>query len=123
MPIYEYQCQDCGHEMEKLQRMSDAPLVDCPSCEKPALKKLISAAAFRLKGSGWYETDFKKEGKRNLAEGSDGAKPNDKSSSKSSDAGSDGKKSTDSQSVASASTSKPDKNKDSKTSTTASSAA
>ncbi len=67
MPIYEYRCQQCGHELEKLQRMSDAPLLDCPACEQPALKKLISAAAFRLKGSGWYETDFKKDGKRNLA--------------------------------------------------------
>ncbi len=74
MPIYEYRCQQCGHELEKLQRMSDAPLVDCPACAKPALKKLISAAAFRLKGSGWYETDFKQDGKRNLAGDSDTGK-------------------------------------------------
>lgn len=79
MPIYEYRCQDCGHELEKLQRMSDAPLVDCPACEQPALKKLISAAGFRLKGSGWYETDFKKDGKRNLAGDTDGDKSADKS--------------------------------------------
>ena len=59
MPIYEYQCLACGHEMEKLQKMSDAPLVDCPDCQEPELKKKISAAGFRLKGTGWYETDFK----------------------------------------------------------------
>jgi len=68
VPIYEYQCQSCSHELEKLQKMSEAMLVDCPECEQPALKRLISAAAFRLKGSGWYETDFKKDNKRNLAD-------------------------------------------------------
>ena len=67
MPIYEYRCQACGHELEKLQKLSDAPLVDCPACEQPSLSKLVSAAGFRLKGGGWYETDFKKDGKRNLA--------------------------------------------------------
>ena len=59
MPIYEYQCQSCGHKMEAIQKFSDEPLTDCPACEQPELKKLISAAGFRLKGSGWYETDFK----------------------------------------------------------------
>ena len=82
MPIYEYRCESCEHKMEKLQRMSDGDLVDCPECEKPALKRLISAAAFRLKGSGWYETDFKKDNKRNLAESSSTS-----NSSKSSDSG------------------------------------
>ncbi len=67
MPIYEYQCEDCGHEMEAIQKMSDAPLTDCPACGKPALIKLISAAGFRLKGGGWYETDFKSGSKKNLA--------------------------------------------------------
>lgn len=67
MPIYEYQCESCGHAMEALQRMSDDPLVDCPACQKPALKKQISAAGFRLKGGGWYETDFKSGNKKNLA--------------------------------------------------------
>jgi putative FmdB family regulatory protein len=68
MPFYEYRCEACGHELEALQKLSDAPLTDCPACGQPALKKLISAAGFRLKGSGWYETDFKKKGdkKRNL---------------------------------------------------------
>lgn len=68
MPIYEYRCQECGCELEKLQRMSDAPLVDCPACKRPALRRLISAAGFRLKGAGWYETDFKQGQKKNLAE-------------------------------------------------------
>ena len=74
MPIYEYRCQSCGHELEQLQRMSDAALTDCPECGKSALKRLISAAGFRLKGAGWYETDFKKTNQRNLVDsGSDSA--------------------------------------------------
>ena len=67
MPIYEYQCESCGHALEALQRLSDAVLVDCPACNKPTLKKQISAAGFRLKGGGWYETDFKSGNKKNLA--------------------------------------------------------
>ena len=59
MPIYEYRCQECGHELEALQKISADPLKDCPDCGAPALKKKISAVGFRLKGSGWYETDFK----------------------------------------------------------------
>ena len=67
MPIYEYRCEACGHELEKLQKVSDAPLTDCPACGQPTLKKRISAAGFRLKGGGWYETDFKSgEKKKNL---------------------------------------------------------
>lgn len=72
MPIYEYQCQSCGHELEKIQRMSDQPLTDCPDCGEEELRRLISAAGFRLKGAGWYETDFKKGQKKNL-HGSDGS--------------------------------------------------
>lgn len=68
MPIYEYRCESCDHRLEKLQKMSEGDLVDCPECERPELKRLVSAAAFRLKGSGWYETDFKKDNKRNLAD-------------------------------------------------------
>jgi len=64
MPIYEYQCQSCGHKLEALQKLADAPLTDCPACENPALKKLVTAAAFKLKGTGWYETDFKNSGKK-----------------------------------------------------------
>ena len=59
MPFYEYRCDSCGHELEAMQKMSDAPLTDCPACEKPDLVKLISAAGFQLKGTGWYQTDFK----------------------------------------------------------------
>lgn len=66
MPIYEYQCESCGHELEKLQRISDGPLKDCPDCGETELRRLVSAAGFRLKGAGWYETDFKKSGKKNL---------------------------------------------------------
>jgi len=67
MPIYEYECQACGHKKEALQKISDDPLVECPECGKPELKKLISAAGFRLKGAGWYETDFKSGSKKNIA--------------------------------------------------------
>jgi len=67
MPIYEYRCNDCGHELEALQKMSDAPLSVCPSCNRPGLKKQISAPGFRLSGSGWYETDFKSDRQKNLA--------------------------------------------------------
>ena len=70
MPIYEYACNACGHQMEAMQKMSDAPLSDCPACGKPELEKLISAAGFRLKGGGWYETDFKSGAKKNVAESS-----------------------------------------------------
>jgi putative FmdB family regulatory protein len=76
MPIYEYRCEACGHELEVIQKMTDEPLSDCPECGAPSLKKLLSAPGFRLKGSGWYETDFKKAGaKKNIHESSgDGAK-------------------------------------------------
>lgn len=67
MPIYEYQCQSCGHEFEALQKISDPLLTDCPECQKATLKKKVTAAAFRLKGGGWYETDFKKAGQKNVA--------------------------------------------------------
>lgn len=74
MPIYEYQCQSCGHQLEALQKISDEPLKDCPACHKPELSKLISAASFRLKGGGWYETDFKTGGKKQLAESDSASK-------------------------------------------------
>lgn len=75
MPIYEYQCSNCGATLEALQKMSDAPKVDCPECRTPGLKKLVSAASFRLKGGGWYETDFKTGNKKQLAETDSAAKP------------------------------------------------
>lgn len=68
MPLYEYRCDACEHEFEALQKISDEPLKHCPDCEQPQLRKLVSAAGFRLKGDGWYETDFKSGKKRNLAE-------------------------------------------------------
>ncbi|MDX1625779.1 MAG: zinc ribbon domain-containing protein [Wenzhouxiangellaceae bacterium] len=91
MPIYEYHCRSCDQRVEKLQKMSDPPLKTCPECGEDALSKLVSAAGFRLKGGGWYETDFKKDRRRNLA-GDTGGQSGDKSgggsegaSSKSSD--------------------------------------
>jgi putative FmdB family regulatory protein len=76
MPFYEYQCPHCGYDDEVLQKITDKPLTKCPACGKKGLKKLMSAPVFRLKGSGWYETDFKgdKENKRNLA-GADKEEP------------------------------------------------
>ena len=70
MPFYEYQCKSCGHELEAMQKVSDSPLKKCPHCGKSQLQRLMSAPVFRLKGGGWYETDFKgdKDNKRNLAE-------------------------------------------------------
>ena len=67
MPIYEYKCDACGAVLEKIQKFSDAPLVECPQCGKDTLVKLVSAPSFRLKGSGWYETDFKTGKKKNGA--------------------------------------------------------
>ena len=67
MPIYEYQCQACGHEHEALQKLNAEPLQVCPSCSQPELMKKISATGFRLKGGGWYETDFKSGSKKNVA--------------------------------------------------------
>ena len=64
MPIYEYRCGACGHQREFLQRLNDAPLTDCPECGKPELSKLVSAAGFQLKGTGWYATDFKNKGSK-----------------------------------------------------------
>ena len=68
MPIYEYRCDSCGHELEKIQKFSDAVLTDCPKCGKADLKKLMSAAAFQLKGEGWYVTDFKNPKKEQSSE-------------------------------------------------------
>jgi putative FmdB family regulatory protein len=79
MPFYEYECTNCKFYVEALQKISDPPLKKCPSCKKQTMKRLVSAPVFRLKGGGWYETDFKsdQEGKRNLADGDEApeAKP------------------------------------------------
>ena len=111
MPIYEYLCQSCGHHLEALQKMSEDPLVYCPECGEESLKKKVSAAAFRLKGSGWYETDFKDSGKEKpkSAEGDTGkestadSKASDSKSgdSKSGDAKSGEVKSSDSKAAGS----------------------
>jgi putative FmdB family regulatory protein len=74
MPIYEYACSSCEHRFDELQKVSEAALVHCPECNEPALRKLLSAPKFRLKGQGWYETDFKTGDKRNLHSDTD-AKP------------------------------------------------
>ena len=87
MPIYEYRCESCEHRLEKLQKMSEGDLVDCPECKRPRLKRLVSAAAFRLKGGGWYETDFKQDNKRNLADSSGKEAPGKSSSTTKSTAG------------------------------------
>ena len=91
MPIYEYQCEACGHYLETLQKISDPPLTDCHKCGKPALKKLVSAAAFRLKGGGWYETDFKTGDKRNVAQSEKKPKSDGTSKDKAASSGSTGK--------------------------------
>ena len=84
MPIYQYRCVECGHQLEALQKMSDDRLVDCPECNQPALKKQVTAAAFKLNGTGWYETDFKNSGKPaapKSTESSSDSAASDKSSS------------------------------------------
>ncbi|MEM7195939.1 MAG: zinc ribbon domain-containing protein [Pseudomonadota bacterium] len=90
MPIYEYQCGSCGHRLEALQKISDDPLVYCPECNDGALKKLISAAAFHLKGTGWYETDFKNKSSASeeKSDGGSDAKSDAKTDSKSEGGGS-----------------------------------
>jgi putative FmdB family regulatory protein len=71
MPIYEYRCDSCGHQQEFLRKVSDAPLTTCPQCGKPSLTKMLSAAGFQLKGSGWYATDFKGGGSKPAAKSGD----------------------------------------------------
>ena len=78
MPIYEYICESCDEAHDALQKISDAPLTDCPACGESTLKKKISAPGFRLSGSGWYETDFKSGNQRNLAEKKDSGKSDSK---------------------------------------------
>ncbi|MDX1405628.1 MAG: zinc ribbon domain-containing protein [Woeseiaceae bacterium] len=83
MPIYEYACTNCDHSLDALQKISDEPLRDCPECGKAALKRKISAPRFRLKGSGWYETDFKKDNQRNVLKAETETPSGDKADSKS----------------------------------------
>ena len=71
MPIYEYKCSKCEHQFEIIQRFSDNPLESCPKCDQKSIKKLVSAPSFRLKGGGWYETDFKTGSKKNIVDAKD----------------------------------------------------
>ena len=77
MPIYGYACKNCEHTLDVLQKISDDSLVDCPECGEPQLRRQLSAPRFRLKGTGWYETDFKKDKQRNLHGEKEGAKKDD----------------------------------------------
>ena len=105
MPIYEYKCSACSHELESLHKFTDAPLVTCPACGKDALTKLVSAAGFQLKGSGWYQTDFRGSGAKPAAKpgtgktesgGADAGKSNaDKADSSQGAAVTDGTKSAE----------------------------
>lgn len=102
MPIYEYECGACGFRHEALQKINDPLLTDCPKCATPALKRLVSAVRFRLSGSGWYETDFKSDNKRNLVTG-DSQEKSESKDAKKSDAKNGGKKAADAKSTASGS--------------------
>lgn len=88
MPIYEYECRECGHKFDKLQKMSDEPLKVCPACSAESLVKLISGPQFRFAGKGWYETDFKSENQKNLVNSDSGSTKSDtkKSDTKKTDA-------------------------------------
>lgn len=89
MPIYAYACKNCEHTLDALQKISDDLLLECPACGQPQLKRLISAPRFRLKGSGWYETDFKKDKQRNLSKGEGDSAPSAKSETSDSSSGGD----------------------------------
>ena len=94
MPFYEYECSNCKFYVEALQKISDPPIRKCPSCKKQTMKRLVSAPVFRLKGGGWYETDFKsdQEGKRNLAAGEEAESKPETPKESAADAKDDGKK-------------------------------
>jgi putative FmdB family regulatory protein len=85
MPIYGYACKICDHTLDALQKIADDPLVDCPVCGEAGLKRQLSAPRFRLKGQGWYETDFKSDKQRNLAGDKDPSKPDSKPKDQKSD--------------------------------------
>jgi putative FmdB family regulatory protein len=92
MPFYEYECKSCGHTLEAMQKVSDSPLKKCPECGKSQLQRLMSAPVFRLKGGGWYETDFKgdQDNKRNLADRPEADAPKDEAKDTAKDAAKDG---------------------------------
>ena len=87
MPIYDYKCSNCEHQIEVIQKISDDPKTTCPKCNKESLSKLISAPSFRLKGSGWYETDFKTGNKKNILNKEKDTKDSTKSKKKNKDSG------------------------------------
>ena len=87
MPIYDYKCSNCEHQIEVIQKISDDPKTTCPKCNKESLSKLISAPSFRLKGSGWYETDFKTGNKKNILNKEKDTKDTTKSKKKNKDSG------------------------------------
>jgi putative FmdB family regulatory protein len=109
MPIYEYSCKKCQHKLDALQKIADEPLVECPECGEHELKRLLSAPRFRLKGEGWYETDFKKDNQRNLHSDKDPAKKGDKADSGKSVTADTGKKEVDSSKKGESDKSKSDK--------------
>lgn len=114
MPIYEYQCEACHHKFELLQKISDELLTVCPECKEEKLRKLVSAAAFHLKGTGWYETDFKDKKPKQNTDKTEGKTSSDKKSTGDTSKTSGGKEtSTTSKDSASASTKKPEKSKSS----------
>jgi putative FmdB family regulatory protein len=82
MPIYEYRCESCGHQQEFLQKVGDTPLTVCTQCGKPSFSKMVTAAGFQLKGSGWYATDFKNKGSKPAAKSADAPKAESKAESK-----------------------------------------
>ena len=82
MPIYEYQCESCGHQFDIIQKISDEKLTLCPKCNEHKLKKMVTSAGFKLKGTGWYETDFKTGNKKNLVQSDDKSKKTSKESKK-----------------------------------------
>jgi putative FmdB family regulatory protein len=100
MPIYEYRCSACGHELEALQKITDAPLSSCPACHADKLTKLVSAAGFQLKGSGWYATDFRNGGKPAAKTNGAAAKPDAAGDSKPADGKADTKSETKSEAAA-----------------------
>ena len=118
MPIYGYACKSCEHTLDALQKMAEDPLVDCPACGEPAPRRQLSAPRFRLKGKGWYETDFKKDNQRNIAGEQDASKADQKSDDKKDKKSDDKKdKKSDTKSDTKATSTAKPKSKDSKVST------
>lgn len=114
MPIYEYQCERCAHQFETMQKLSEPVLTDCPECGESALRKLVSRVTFRLKGSGWYETDFKSDNKRNVADSANSEPSTSDSASDGSTKDSSKSESSSSDDSAASSSEKSDKKSESK---------